>query len=249
MHNRPGKQRGRRREGGPAAHAHTVPGVAAPAASGPAALASARAPRGHLLPLAEAKPPRRSVPAQPEAPRTRIRPGPPPKAGSSSAAGSGSIPWSFRQRKTWRKREGIDRMGLGGPRHRPWRPPRPPAALAGSRFSFLLGRRRARVRFPELPMGKDWRKREGIEPPGGVSASRPDLKSGGATSAPSASVARNAPPPGGAVSFCPRFSAPSGAASATFPSSSAGAGSRASVRSPSSLESFLFRNFATLGAL
>lgn len=38
------------------------------------------------------------------------------------------------------------------------------------------------------PMGKDWRKREGIEPTGDVSASRPDLKSGGATSAPSASV-------------------------------------------------------------
>ena len=39
-------------------------------------------------------------------------------------------------------------------------------------------------------MGKDWRKREGIEPTGDVSASRPDLKSGGATSAPSASVQR-----------------------------------------------------------
>lgn len=36
--------------------------------------------------------------------------------------------------------------------------------------------------------GIDWRKREGIEPTGDIAASRPDLKSGGATSAPSASV-------------------------------------------------------------
>jgi hypothetical protein len=231
MHNRPGKQRGRRREGGPAAHAHTVPGVAAPPASGPAALASARAPRGHLLPLAEAKPPRRSVPAQPAAPRTRVR-----------------FP-KHPMGKDWRKREGIDRISLGGPRHRPSRPRLRAAALLMSRSSSCSSAPAAGSIPWSFRQRKTWRKREGIEPPGGVSASRPDLKSGGATSAPSASVARNAPPPGGAVSFCPRFSAPSGAASATFPSSSAGAGSRASVRSPSSLESFLFRNFATLGAL
>ena len=35
---------------------------------------------------------------------------------------------------------------------------------------------------------KTWRKREGIEPPEDIAASRPDLKSGRATSAPSASV-------------------------------------------------------------
>src|SRR3990172_2434969 len=39
-----------------------------------------------------------------------------------------------------------------------------------------------------MRLGKGWRKREGIEPPGDIAASRPDLKSGGATSAPSASV-------------------------------------------------------------
>src|SRR5512139_3360925 len=42
--------------------------------------------------------------------------------------------------------------------------------------------------------GRKWRKREGIEPTGDISASRPDLKSGGATSAPSASVVEGASP-------------------------------------------------------
>ena len=37
-------------------------------------------------------------------------------------------------------------------------------------------------------MRKRWRKREGIEPPGDIAASRPDLKSGRATSALSASI-------------------------------------------------------------
>ena len=37
-------------------------------------------------------------------------------------------------------------------------------------------------------MREKWRKREGIEPPGDIAASRPDLKSGRATSALSASV-------------------------------------------------------------
>src|SRR5512139_518555 len=63
--------------------------------------------------------------------------------------------------------------------------------------------------------GRKWRKREGIEPTGDISASRPDLKSGGATSAPSASVAEGASPclPGrkrhlvAAVSFRRRFRA------------------------------------------
>src|SRR4030065_416424 len=39
-----------------------------------------------------------------------------------------------------------------------------------------------------MGFGREWRKREGIEPSGDIAASRPDLKSGGATSAPSASV-------------------------------------------------------------
>src|SRR4030067_3234412 len=52
---------------------------------------------------------------------------------------------------------------------------------------------------------KTWRKREGIEPTGDISASRPDLKSGGATSAPSASVENKPPPPqgGGITSALP----------------------------------------------
>ena len=49
-------------------------------------------------------------------------------------------------------------------------------------------RRASRFDSPGFHWDKAWRKREGIEPTGDVSASRPDLKSGGATSAPSASV-------------------------------------------------------------
>jgi len=58
--------------------------------------------------------------------------------------------------------------------------------VVGAVFLLLVG-----ARLASIPMGfrweEDWRKREGIEPTGDVSASRPDLKSGGATSAPSAS--------------------------------------------------------------
>ena len=44
-----------------------------------------------------------------------------------------------------------------------------------------------------LRQHKTWRKREGIEPTRDISASRPDLKSGGATSAPSASDPSGSP--------------------------------------------------------
>lgn len=51
--------------------------------------------------------------------------------------------------------------------------------------------------------GNTWRKREGIEPSEDISASRPDLKSGRATSAPSASVEDGSPArPGGKDYFC-----------------------------------------------
>ncbi len=62
----------------------------------------------------------------------------------------------------------------------------------GCRYSFREG----------AGVGRGWRKREGIEPPGDIAASRPDLKSGRATSAPSASVPTGAGPegPGGATS-------------------------------------------------
>ncbi len=52
-------------------------------------------------------------------------------------------------------------------------------------------------RYSLRPEGISWRKREGIEPTGDISASRPDLKSGGATSAPSASVRSGPRRPGG----------------------------------------------------
>lgn len=86
-----------------------------------------------------------------------------------------------------------------------------------------------------------WRKREGIEPTGDIAASRPDLKSGGATSAPSASV-RLASAGAGESSFPPRagvspifFPLPSFGASGIFPSVSCAAGFPASVPSSSPL--------------
>ena len=75
-----------------------------------------------------------------------------------------------------------------------------------------------------------WRKREGIEPPGDIAASRPDLKSGGATSAPSASVGVFASPPMEGGTTC-SFPLPSPAISWTSFSSAGGAGSPVSVRS------------------
>jgi len=72
-------------------------------------------------------------------------------------------------------------LAIGGPA-------RPPdARYETERFSSCSSAGDS-LRFPKLPRwDESWRKREGIEPTGDVSASRPDLKSGGATSAPSAS--------------------------------------------------------------
>ena len=91
--------------------------------------------------------------------------------------------------KEWRKREGIA-MSARGPRRslleaRLVALPRVSNSLA----AHPPARRRAtRFDSPGIRSGSDWRKREGIEPSGDIAASRPDLKSGGATSAPSASV-------------------------------------------------------------
>ena len=78
--------------------------------------------------------------------------------------------------------------------------------------------------------GNDWRKREGIEPSEDISASRPDLKSGGATSAPSASVVRE-PIPRRGKGFTSASSLPWRAVSSTCPSGAGAAGFPVYVRS------------------
>ncbi len=112
----------------------------------------------------------------------------------------------------------------GTPRCAPWH--REPYADAIPYFRngplSFHGGGHSSTRYSSRGMSPIWRKREGIEPTGDIAASRPDLKSGGATSAPSASV-RMVPPrsqtPGNlsprahaeegayffSVSFCRRF--------------------------------------------
>lgn len=155
---------------------------------------------------------------------------------------TGSIPLCFRWRKDWRKREGIA-MSARGPRPalREARLAKLPRAT-GERPLFLLF---VGASLGSIPLcfrwGKDWRKREGIEPTGDIAASRPDLKSGGATSAPSASDRMTSAgagepslraPAGNGPTSCPTLS---GGASWTFPSFSFAAGFPASVPSSSPL--------------
>ena len=143
--------------------------------------------------------------------------------------------------KEWRKREGIA-MSARGPRRslleaRLVALPRGSNSLA----AHPPARRRAtRFDSPGIRSGKEWRKREGIEPSEDIAASRPDLKSGGATSAPSASVrgvtprstaqrdVRTARPRYGPLIS---FPLPSGGASRPFSFSACGAGFPASVPS------------------
>jgi hypothetical protein len=115
-----------------------------------------------------------------------------PYADSSPYFRNGQL--SFRWGKDWRKREGITMLARG---------PRPSllearlAKLPRAKcprplFLLFVGASLGSIPF-DFRWEKEWRKREGIEPTGDIAASLPDLKSGGATSAPSASF-RMVPP-------------------------------------------------------
>ncbi len=97
-------------------------------------------------------------------------------------------------KRTLRKREGIAATAHD-PRRSPFRARlAAPTQATETPAAFPPARRRsARFDSPGFRWDKEWRKREGIEPTGDISASRPDLKSGGATSAPSASVVEGSP--------------------------------------------------------
>ena len=146
----------------------------------------------------------------------------------------------------WRKREGIT-MSARGPR-RSLLEARlaklPQATNCRPLFLLFVGASLGSIprSFRQL---KTWRKREGIEPTGDISASRPDLKSGGATSAPSASV-MNYPPPRCRGEITSPSSFPSLAASSTSPSGACGAGSPVSAPSSCSPPCFLRISARTL---
>lgn len=139
---------------------------------------------------------------------------------------------------TWRKREGIT-MSARGPRRSLFevrlvalpRVTNFPAALPPAR------RRATRFDSPDIRQRDTWRKREGIEPPGDISASRPDLKSGRATSAPSASV-EDGSPARREKWFISAWGLPSRVSSSTSLSGAYGAGFPASVPSSCALPRF-----------